>query len=93
MTIDCKLNAELESKAAKYDALLAEYKKEKARLDLLETLGLSTTDFHNELIPVIHHWPHKPSPATETKWTLQRVSCNFESLRDALDAALKMMKP
>lgn len=81
--------AELERRIEQLETELA---AETERLDLLEELGLSTTDFADEVTPVIHSWPYRGKPGETGKWTLHYVSSEFPSLRAVLDAAISRRK-
>lgn len=67
-------------------AYLLELKRDRERLNWLETRGLSSMDPNRERYQV-HSWRHGDSGPW--MWTATRISSEFKSLRDAIDAAEK----
>jgi hypothetical protein len=70
---------------ARMEAELAEAREDSARLDWLESKGLSTTHDANARDYGVHNWQDREN--NRRMWTARRINSELRSLRAAIDAA------
>jgi hypothetical protein len=70
---------------------IAELEKDRDRLDWLERKGVATRDSSTPEDPGIHCWRDRQD--VDWKWTAHYISSEYNSAREAIDAAIAATKP